>query len=80
MMISTNTEMENEINTESTTALTLNSTNNTTESLWENFDSKVAQVKTTLSPSVTSNLIIRQNLEMTLLDRKKKSIEILETV
>jgi hypothetical protein len=39
MMFSTNTEMENEINTtESTTALTLNNTNNTTESLWENFD------------------------------------------
>ncbi|KAL4141795.1 hypothetical protein QTP88_004363 [Uroleucon formosanum] len=72
MMISTNTEMENEINTtESTTALTLNSTNNTTESLWEHFNNKVAQVKTTSSPNITSTLIIRQYLEMTLLDRKK---------
>ncbi|KAE9522850.1 hypothetical protein AGLY_016747 [Aphis glycines] len=72
MMINTNTEMENEINpTESTTALTLNNTNNTTESLWEHFDKKVAQVKTTSSPNITSTLIIRQYLEMTLLDRKK---------
>jgi hypothetical protein len=76
MMISTNTEMENEINTVSTTALTLNSTNNTTESPWEHFDNKVAQIKSTLSPSITSNLIIRQYLEMTLLNRKKNPLEI----
>jgi hypothetical protein len=75
IMISTNTEMENEINTESTTALTLNSTNNTIESLWEHFDNKVAQVKSTLSPSITSNFIICQYLEMTLLDRKKNPLE-----
>ncbi|KAE9532735.1 hypothetical protein AGLY_009816 [Aphis glycines] len=73
MMINTNTEMENEINpTESTTALTLNNTNNTTESLWEHFDKKVAQVKTTSSPNITSTLIIRQYLEMTLLDPHKE--------
>lgn len=68
--------MENEINTtESTTALTLNTTNNTIKSLWEHFDNKVAQVKTTSSPNITSTLIIRQYLEMTLLDRKKNPLE-----
>ncbi|KAL4112812.1 hypothetical protein QTP88_016538 [Uroleucon formosanum] len=60
MMISTNTKMENEINTtESTTALTLNSTNNTTESLWEHFDNKAAQVKT------TSNSLDYENVSIT---------------
>lgn len=68
--------MENEINTtESTTALMLNSTSNTTESLWEHFDNKVAQFKTTSSPNITSTLIIRQYLEITLLDRKKNPLE-----
>jgi len=46
-MISTNTKKDNEINTtESTTAL-MSSINNITNSLWEHFDNKVAQVKTT---------------------------------
>jgi len=81
MIISTNTEMENEIHTtESTAALTLNSTNNITKPLWKHFDNKVAQVKTTSSPNITSTLIIRHYLEITLLDRKKKPIGILETV
>lgn len=33
--------------TESTTYLTLNSTNNATKSLWEHFNNKATQVKTT---------------------------------
>lgn len=51
------------------------STNNTTNTLWEHFDNKVAQVKTTSSSSITSPLIIRQYLDMTLLDRKKNPLE-----
>ncbi|XP_050054962.1 zinc finger BED domain-containing protein 4-like [Aphis gossypii] len=77
MMISTNNDMENEMNTteSTTTAHTLNSTNNATKSLWEHFDNKVAEVRTTSSPNVTSTLIIRQYLDMPLLDRKKNPLE-----
>jgi len=80
MMISTYNEMENEMNTteSTTTAHTLNSTNNATKSLWEHFeyfDNKVAEVRTTSSPNVTSTLIIRQYLDMPLLDRKKNPLE-----
>lgn len=76
MIISKNTEMKNEMNTTvSTTAHSSNSTNDATKSLWEHFDNKVVQVKTTLSPNITSALMIRQYLDMPLLDRRKNPLE-----
>jgi len=47
------------------------STSDTSNSIWDHFDSKVSQVQSSSSPSTTSTLIIRQYLEMPLLDRKK---------
>ncbi|KAL4153182.1 hypothetical protein QTP88_001015 [Uroleucon formosanum] len=50
------------------------STSNTSNSIWDHFNSKVSQVQLSLSPSTTSTLIIRQYLEMPLLDRKKNPL------
>jgi len=40
------------------------STSNTSNSIWDHFDSKVSQVQLSSSPSITSTLIIRQYLKI----------------
>lgn len=46
-----------------------------TSSLWKHFDTKVAQVKTTATPSVMVTLMMRQYLEMPHLERTKHPLE-----
>lgn len=67
--------VNNEQNTE-TDNIPSTSTESTgsTISLWDHFDNKVSQVQATTNPHTTSTLIIRQYLEMPLLDRKKNPL------
>lgn len=44
-------------------------------SLWQQFDSKVLQVKTTITPSVMSTLMLRQYLDIPHLERTKNPLE-----
>lgn len=46
-----------------------------TSSLWKHFDTKLAQVKTTATPSVMVTLMMRQYLEMPHLERTKNPLE-----
>lgn len=46
-----------------------------TSLLWKHFDSKLAQVKTTATPSVMVTLMIRQYLEMPHLERTKNPLD-----
>lgn len=46
-----------------------------TSSLWKYFDTKLAQVKTTATPSVMVTLMMRQYLEMPHLERTKNPLE-----
>lgn len=44
-------------------------------SLWQHFDTKLVQVKTTATPSVMVTLVMRQYLEMPHLERTKNPLE-----
>lgn len=73
MIMCANNDINNtEINTSQSTITP--STSNTNNSIWDYFDNKVSQVQSSSSPSTTSTLIIRQYLEMPLLDRKKNPL------
>lgn len=43
--------------------------------LWEHFDSKVSQIRTTLSTGISASLLIRQYLEMPYLNRTKNPLD-----
>eukprot|EP00102_Acyrthosiphon_pisum_P010151 XP_008178343.1 PREDICTED: zinc finger BED domain-containing protein 4-like [Acyrthosiphon pisum] len=73
MIICANNDIDNtEVNTIQSTITA--STSDTSNSIWDHFDNKVSQVQSSSSPFITSTMIIRQYLEMPLLDRKKNSL------
>lgn len=71
-MLCANNDIDNtEINRiQSTTTVSTFNINDTSNSIWDHFDNKVSLIQYLSSPSTTSTIIIRQYLEMPLLDRK----------
>ncbi|KAE9528899.1 hypothetical protein AGLY_012474 [Aphis glycines] len=60
---------------EDTCSVPINSINVESNVLWKQFDTKVSQIRSTLSTGITASLIIRQYLEMPYLNRKQSPLE-----
>jgi hypothetical protein len=60
---------------EDTCSVPINSINVESNVLWKQFDTKVSQIRSTLSTGITASLIIRQYLEMPYLNRKQSPLD-----
>lgn len=60
---------------EDTCNVPINSINVESNVLWKQFDTKVSQIRSTLSTGITASLVIRQYLEMSYLNRKQSPLD-----